>query len=119
MCLFISHVCHVLFLFILVDTCFFISKKELPSNKRATYGRIVVSVRPEKVEKHRTRLTVGGNLIDYPGVVSTDTANLTTTKFLFNSVISTKDAKFSSVDISNFYLGTPMPHPEYMWLPFK
>ena len=33
---------------------------------------------------------------------------------LFNSVISTKGAKFMTMDISNFYLMTPLSRPEYI-----
>ena len=39
-----------------------------------------------------------------------------TTKLLFNSVISTPGAKFMTMDISNFYLMTPLPRPEYLRL---
>ena len=39
-----------------------------------------------------------------------------TAKLLFNSVISTKRAKFMTMDISNFYLMTPLPRPEYLCL---
>ena len=35
-------------------------------------------------------------------------------KALFNSVISTAGAKFMTMDISNFYLMTPLPRPEYI-----
>ena len=33
---------------------------------------------------------------------------------LFNSVISTKDAHFMTMDISNFYLMMPLTIPEYI-----
>ena len=39
-----------------------------------------------------------------------------TAKPLFNSVISTNGAKFMPMDISNFYLMTPLPLPEYLCL---
>eukprot|EP00804_Cyclotella_cryptica_P015223 CCRYP_000751-RA/>CCRYP_000751-RA protein AED:0.35 eAED:0.36 QI:0/0/0/1/1/1/3/0/419 len=39
-----------------------------------------------------------------------------TVKLLFNSVISTPGAKFMTMDISNFYLMTPLPRPEYLRL---
>eukprot|EP00804_Cyclotella_cryptica_P019982 CCRYP_007864-RA/>CCRYP_007864-RA protein AED:0.45 eAED:0.45 QI:0/-1/0/1/-1/0/1/0/129 len=39
-----------------------------------------------------------------------------TTKVLLNSVISTKGAQFMTIDISDFYLNTPMVHPKYMRL---
>ena len=32
----------------------------------------------------------------------------------FNSVISTKDAHFMTMDIANFYLMTPLHHPEFI-----
>ncbi len=35
---------------------------------------------------------------------------------LSNSVISTKDARFMTMDISNFYLMTPLHHPEFILL---
>ena len=37
-------------------------------------------------------------------------------KLLFNSVVSTKGAKFMTADISNFYLNTPLTRPEYIRL---
>ena len=38
---------------------------------------------------------------------------------MFNSVISTKNARFGVMDIGNFYLGTPMERYEYMFLNMK
>ena len=35
-------------------------------------------------------------------------------KLLFNSVVSTRNTKFMTMDISNFYLMTPLERPEYM-----
>jgi hypothetical protein len=35
-------------------------------------------------------------------------------KMLFNSVISTKGACFMTMDISNFYLMTPLHQPEFI-----
>jgi hypothetical protein len=35
-------------------------------------------------------------------------------KLLFNSVVSTPGAKFMTMDISNFYLMTPLLRPEYL-----
>jgi hypothetical protein len=66
---------------------------------------------------NHTCLTVGGNLIDYPYDVSTPTANITTAKIVFNSVISTPNAKFMGLDIKDFYLYTEMARFEYMRLP--
>ena len=98
------------------DTCFFIKKSQVPKHKRATYGRICCNVRLQKEEIYRTRLTVGGNLINFPGNTSTPTADLLTAKLLINSTISTPGAVFLGIDLANFYLNTPMADPEYMRL---
>ena len=55
-----------------------------------------------KDEKNRTRFVVGGNRINYPGDVGTPTADMLLAKILFNSVISTKSARFMTGDIKNF-----------------
>ena len=69
------------------------------------------SVQPEKKEKNRTRFTVGGGKIDYPGEVATPTEDMFVSKILFNSVISTKGDRFMTIDISDFYLMTPLKRP--------
>ena len=74
-------------------------KSTIPKHKKVTYGRIVSSLRPHKEEQYRTRLTVGGNLLDYEGDTSTPTSDLITTKIHLNSVISTKNAKFATTHI--------------------
>jgi hypothetical protein len=97
---------------------FFISHKDLPMHKKATYLRIVAKIREEKKETHRVRFTVG-NLIQYDGNVSSPTADLTTAKLIFNSVVSTPDAKFMTIDIKDFHLNTPMDHYECIRIPVK
>jgi hypothetical protein len=90
------------------NTICFIPRSSIPKNKTFTYDRFVVVVRPNKEELHRVRLTVGGNLIQYPGGVSTRSADLAISKCLWNSTISTVKAKYMCIDVNNFYLGTPM-----------
>ncbi len=82
--------------------------------KGVTYGQFVCTVQPEKAEPNRTRFTVGGDRINYPGAVATPTAEMLVAKMLFNSVNSTKDARFMTMDISNFYLVTPLHRPEFI-----
>ena len=94
----------------------FIPKHKVPKHKIPTYARLVCDIRLHKVETHRSRLTVGGNLIDFPGDKSCATADLTTIKCLINSAISDINARFCTSDIRNFYLGTPLEHYEYMKL---
>ena len=100
------------------DTIDFITKDEVPPDrwKDVTYARIVCNYRPEKADPHRVRITVGGNRINYPGDCGTPTADLLLVKLLLNSVISTPGAKFMTMDISNFYLMTPLKRKEYIRL---
>lgn len=76
--------------------------RQIPNDRTVTYTRIVVDYRPQKTDPNRVRLTAGGNLIDYPGELTTRTADLTMTKMLWNSVISTEDARYLCLDIKNF-----------------
>ena len=62
--------------------------KYKPKDIRGKYVRAVCDIRPKKRETHRTILTAGGNLIDYPGEVSPPTSDLTTMKLYINSAIS-------------------------------
>jgi hypothetical protein len=101
------------------NTITFIPKHEVPADRKVTYARFVCTLRPQKTEVRRTRLTVGGNLIDYPGDTSAPTADITTAKCLINSVLSTPNAKMACGDIKNFYLNTPMDRPEYMRIPIN
>jgi Reverse transcriptase (RNA-dependent DNA polymerase) len=101
------------------NTIRFIPSNELPQGRQATYPRFVCTERPQKTERNRTRLTLGGNLINYPGDVSVGTAELDTTKILLNSVVSTPEAKFCTADVTNFYLNTPMEREEYVRIPLN
>jgi hypothetical protein len=101
------------------NTIFLIPRQAFPKGKIITYGRFVVDIRPKKSEIHRVRLTVGGNLIQYTGGVSTRSADLTTSKCLWNSTISTEGARYMCLDVKNFYLGTPIDSFEYMRIPIK
>ncbi len=58
-----------------------------------------------------------GDKVEYPFDVSTKTADLTTAKYLLNSVVSTPNGKFLTTDLKDFYLGTPMTYYEYMRVP--
>jgi hypothetical protein len=90
------------------NTIRFIRRSNIPKGRKVTYGSFVVDIKDQKEEKERTRLTVGGDQIEYPGDKSTRTAGLTTAKILINSVISTLGAKFLVIDIKKFYLNTPI-----------
>ncbi len=71
------------------NTIQFIHQHEVPKErmKDVTYGQFVCLVRSKKAEPNRTRFTVGGDRINYPGKVATPTADMLVTKMLFKSVI--------------------------------
>jgi len=98
------------------NTIKFICEQDIPKNRKkdVTYGQMVCTVRPEKEEKERSRFVAGGDQTNFPGEVATPTADMLVAKILMNSVVSTKGARFMTMDISNFYLNTPMSRPEYI-----
>ena len=69
------------------------------------------------MDPHRIRITAGGKLINYPGKLSTHTADLTTLKLMWNSILSTEGAKYMCLDIKNFYLMAPLDRFEYRKMP--
>jgi len=87
--------------------------------KDITCARVVCTIREMKKNKHRTRITVGGNNIKYNGDVGTPTAHLETAKLLFNSALSRPGAKFMTLDLANFYLMTLMKDYEYLRMKLK
>jgi hypothetical protein len=74
------------------NTIHFIWPSKLPVGQKPTYLRVAAEYKPHKAETRRTRFTCGGDRVEYPGVVATETADLTTAKLLFNLVISTPGA---------------------------
>ena len=81
----------------------FIHIQAAPSNsfKYVTYGKIVCDYRENRYELNRTLLTVGGDRIKYLGDCDTPTSDLLITKLLFNGVLSTIKAEFTTLDIKN------------------
>lgn len=99
-----------------MDIIVFIKYEDIPLDRRQhiTYSKTVVNYRPKKEDPNRTRLTVRGNQIVYAGDVSTPTVEMMTVKMHLNSMISTKGARYCTIDIKDFFLNTPMDRPEFM-----
>ena len=97
------------------NTFFVIYFKNIPAECRLdiTYTKVVGKVRPEKSDPNRARIINGGNCITFPGNVGTPTASLELANLVFNSLLSYPGAKFTTFDICNFYLQTPLNRPEY------
>ncbi|KAL7546622.1 hypothetical protein ACHAWF_009953, partial [Thalassiosira exigua] len=70
-------------------------------------------------DPNRTRITVAGYNIVFPGDVGTPTALLDLVKLVLNSVLSQKGAKFACFDAKNCYLQTPkMERKEYVGIKY-
>jgi hypothetical protein len=65
--------------------------------------------------KYRVRGTAGGNLFDVPYDVSARTASLDVVKLLLHSTVSDNKQWFT-IDIKDFYLGTPLPETRYEYI---
>jgi hypothetical protein len=96
----------------------FIPKDKVPKDRMrdVTYGSFSCDYKPNKEKKWRTWLTTGGDQINYPFNCGTPTADMTLLKIIIKSTISTRGAKCMMIDLSNFYLKTPMVRREYMRL---
>ena len=95
--------------------------KKIPKDRVITYGRIVVDYRPQKDDPNRVRITAGGDKMKgtFDGEISTRAADLTTSKVMWNSVLSTTDAKYMTIDIKNFFPTAPLEKYEYMKMPLS
>ena len=69
---------------------------------------------PGKNDSNRTRITICGKNVCYPGDVGTNTASLKLFKLMINSILSRTGAKYVCFNIEHFYLSTPLGRPEYV-----
>ncbi len=63
----------------------------------------------------RVRGTAGGDRVQVSYPIATPTANLPTVKCILHATVSERSF-FGTVDITDFYLGSPMPFPEFLKL---
>jgi len=96
------------------NTISFIPVSDVPADRDVTYGSFVCDHRPLKDEEWRVRLVVGGDKLAYPDDPASPAANLLDTKLIINSTISdsNKGARFMTVDLKNFFIGSAVPRPE-------
>ena len=76
-------------------------------HKDVTYTSVVCDFKPHKSYPYRTQITIGENIICYPGNVGTNTAPLKFVKFSLNSVLLLPGARFNCFDIEIFILALP------------
>jgi hypothetical protein len=89
----------------------------IPKNQPPMYAKVVIAHQPQKEDLNCVQITAGGNLMNYPGELTTRTANITTAKLHWNSILSTPKAKYICLDIGNFYLSATLNRYEYMKMP--
>ena len=110
----------------LSHTCRGILRKDVPTDERRniTYYNRQVKEKPKTINnkihtEFRVRGTYGGNLPSYFGPVSTTSAEYATTKALWLSTLANvkhtdPNTRFVTMDLVDFYLGTPLDKPAYM-----
>ena len=96
------------------DTIKFIQKHTVSTGHTPMCGQIVVDYWPQKMEPHKVTLHWAVTILTIQGDVSTPMADVTATKLLFNSTISTPQAQFFTLDIKIFYLYMPLDRPKFM-----
>ncbi len=105
------------------NTMFVMTREDIAhahaAGKFFTYANPVVDYCPQKEDPYRIRITAGGNLVTYEGTASVRTANLDMAKMHWNSVISTKKARYMCLNIKNFYLTAKLEYFEYMKMPLS
>ena len=70
---------------------------------------MVIDKRQKKEEMNQTRIMANGGQLKFQGNTSTETAGLkNTVKMVVNSVVSTPDAKFLTINISNMDLNSSL-----------
>jgi hypothetical protein len=93
------------------NAMFVMDPKDIPNilvDRTVTYANVVVDFMPQKEDLHCICITAGGNLINYPGKLTMQTADITTSKSHWNSVLSTQKAKYMCLDLKKNYLSVPL-----------
>jgi hypothetical protein len=87
-----------------VNTIVFIARNEIPFArlKDVMYGRVCINYCPKKYDPNCTSLTIGGNKVNFPGYCGTPTVDMVMVKLHLNSVISTKGARYCTIDLKDF-----------------
>ena len=98
------------------NTLNFIKRRQVPWNAKVIYDNFVCDIKTQKERYHRTRLTVGGDKLDYPADPSAPAVGLLDTNIHLNSVISDskKGARYFVADIKKYYLNNLLTHLQYI-----
>ena len=75
---------------------------------------VLCAVLPQMEDPNRTRITIAGSRICYPGNIGMPIGSLGLVDRIINNVLSCRNLRFFCFDAKNFYLQTPMYRPEYV-----
>jgi hypothetical protein len=97
----------------------FIRRSEVPVGKSVAYcnPQLKIKMKDGKLVK-RVRSTIGGDQLPYQGPTAAQTAALEVIRLLLNCTVSER-AMLMTLDIKDFYLGTPLDEAEFMRIPLK
>ena len=97
----------------------FIDPDQKEAGRKASYMSMAASLKPDaegKLTVPRVRGAYGGNVTDYTGPRSANTASHAAVKTLLNAIVSDPTAKCMTADAKDFYLMTDLDKFEYMWI---
>ena len=101
------------------NTIFFVHKHDIWQTRKKISLIGELSVTTDLAKPNQTGCSYwlgGGDRINYPEDCGTPTADLLIVKLMLNSAISSENAKFLTMDITNFYLNTLLKWYEYLCL---
>jgi hypothetical protein len=98
------------------NTMVFLKPHEVPLGRKVTYANFVCTMRPDKSEVYRIRMTVGGDRLEAYQDVRSPAVGIIDTKLHLNSTISDADegARCATCNIKDFFLGSKMKIFQYM-----
>ena len=80
---------------------------------------VVCEVKPHKEDPNRTRITVAGSQICYPGDVGTPNGSLDLFKLIINSVLSRRNARFVSFGLNTYISKSRWTDQKYVCIKFS
>ena len=97
----------------------FIDPDQKEPGRTASYMSMAASLKPDSagdLTVPRVRGAYGGNVTDYTGPRSANTASHAAVKTLLNAIVSDPKAQCMTADAKDFYLMTDLDKFEYMWI---
>lgn len=94
----------------------FIKPHQVPAGRKVTYANFICTMRPDKSEVYRVRMTIGGDRLDAYQDVRSPAVSIIDAKLHFNSTISdaSKGARYATADIKDFFLNSTMKVFQYV-----